>query len=545
MNRKKWNKRLQRIRQRLSRGPRGRTITVRILWAVLGVVALALVGLLLVLQYLYEPPNYYEKHDGMSGSIRLWRDLIILVVAGLGLWIAGIRSFAFQKQAEVANKQQSSDQLSRGIELLATNDRENKPAIEARVGALYALEALAHANPKEYGTPVMKIMVSYIRNNAQRTAIRSEGQDTEQEQHESVAHLGEDTKTAFAALKRLHDNILHKCGLRDPSKELSFSHADFQHLRLDEVEWISCPNLSHANLSGSNLEGADLSKANLVGAQLSRAHLLRADLSRSNFMNADLSRANFIGAKLSRARFFGAALFYAHFGGIPSLGHTGDTPPSNVDFFFAQLSGAYFKGTSLWGANFAHAQLVGVNFEDAHLFGANFDEAQLSGAIFNEATQVECASFEGSKFDSLSEDEIKLLKYNMEKFSLSSKYKSMILEEAGKCAQIPLNAAASWKIWHSGQEFFTKVAIPSLNSSAAISKILESSLENLKKKERSVFLEAFVDNLVLRSAASSSERHEQYRQAFQALWKKGIVPQEVYNKWGSIIQRLAKNTDPP
>ena len=132
-------------------------------------------------------------------NIQWLQNIFIGNGAVFGLWLAYKRSDALQKQAEAANRQAevasqqaqaasqqaqtasqqaeiagkryASEQFSSGVELLAKDNQKGNPAIGARVGGIYALEKLASADPKQYGAQVMKTLVAYIRDNAQRTAL--------------------------------------------------------------------------------------------------------------------------------------------------------------------------------------------------------------------------------------------------------------------------------------------------------------------------------------------------------------------------------------
>ena len=143
-----------------------------------------------------------------------WQIIFIGNGAIFGLWLAYIRSDALQKQAQAANQQAqvaiqqaeiaerryASEQFSKGVELLAKDNQEDNPATGARIGGIYALEKLASADPEQYGAQVMKTLVAYIRDNAQRTALpvadreNNTKKTTAPEKREEAAHLGEDIK---------------------------------------------------------------------------------------------------------------------------------------------------------------------------------------------------------------------------------------------------------------------------------------------------------------------------------------------------------------
>ena len=85
--------------------------------------------------------------------------------------MASQQAQAANQQAEIAERRYASEQFSNGVELLVRDDQKGNPATGARINGIYALEKLASADPKQYGAQVMKTLVAYIRDNAQRTAL--------------------------------------------------------------------------------------------------------------------------------------------------------------------------------------------------------------------------------------------------------------------------------------------------------------------------------------------------------------------------------------
>ena len=344
------------------------------------VIVVAVNGLYLVLTYSF-------------GNIH-WQSIFIGNGAAFGLWLAYKRSDALQKQAqadsqqaEIAGKRYASEQFSSGVELLAKDNQKGNPAIGARIGGIYALEKLAGADPKQYGAQVMKTLVAYIRDNAQRTALpvadreNSTKKTTAPEKREEAAHLGEDIKTAFAALKRLYDDqhVWDKSGI--DQQELSFAHTDFRALCLNEIEWIEGPDLSSANLTETNLIEAQLNDANLRKAQLNGANLKEAQLHDTDFRFAQLNDADLRKARLNGANLIGAQLHGTDLSSAQLHGaNLGAAQLNGADLKFAQLHDANLRDAQLHGADLIGAQLNGANLIGAQLHGANLKRAQLHGA---------------------------------------------------------------------------------------------------------------------------------------------------------------------
>ena len=77
---------------------------------------------------------------------------------------------AATKQADREHKARISNQFTQAMKGLAREDSRGKPLREERIGGLYSLESLAHDDLEGYGVRVMKTIVAYIRENAQKTA---------------------------------------------------------------------------------------------------------------------------------------------------------------------------------------------------------------------------------------------------------------------------------------------------------------------------------------------------------------------------------------
>lgn len=161
------------------------------------------------------------------------------------------------------------------------------------------------------------------------------------------------------------------------------ARAMLQSSKLDGLK-LAGRDLSEADLTGASLVGTDLRGANLSRVSLYCADLRGCDLRYARLDHADLRGANFKGANLSHANLDHADLRAA------TMLHLGDrmrfqgnthhhSPFGAVDFSFASLRGASFKGAKLDNANFTEALLEGAAFRGARLRNACFRSAVLSG----------------------------------------------------------------------------------------------------------------------------------------------------------------------
>ena len=319
------------------------------------------------------------------------------------------------------------------------------------------------------------------------------------EKRKEAAHLGEDIKTAFAALKRLYDNqqILKESGINQ--QELSFTHTDFRALCLNEIEWIRNPDLSSANLTGAylvwaQLDGADLEGAQLNGANLEFAQLNDANLKQAQLNDAYLKYAQLNSANLMYAELHGAILMYAELHGAILIGaqlhstnlmyaqlhgadlkyaelhgtnlmyaelHGADLRDAELhgaDLGYAKSHGANLMYAQLHGANLMYAQLHSADLRDAELHGANLMYTQLHGANLKRV-QTQYTSFEAVRFEGLADDDLEKLKSDLGELSLSEQKRSYIVNRAGQDAQVEVE---NWKVWHTS-EFLDKRQIDRLD----------------------------------------------------------------------------------
>ena len=253
---------------------------------------------------------------GISPGARLFRDFMVLFIAVIGIVLAIVRAIylhiqaetargqfelansQFQHQTDAATKQFNqaesrmfNEQFATAAELMA-KDIAGKPAIAARVSGIHAMGELVNADSQAFLLQTAKIMVAYIKDNAQMTATP---RLREGEIPEAPRFLGEDVKAAFAVVDSLL--VTDAKGRRSEAllpDILDFSHANFSHLDLRDRD------LSRFKWDNADLSGANLYQANLEGASLRATILHGADLSDAFLGGASLPYAQLQGAKLNR-----------------------------------------------------------------------------------------------------------------------------------------------------------------------------------------------------------------------------------------------------
>ena len=371
------------------------------------------------------------------------RTSMLVVAAWYGVFFLIWRTVLVDRQTQATDKQTEINRESHYTELFtkaveqlgAVRERqgqEPEPALEIRIGAIYALERLAKDSERDYG-PIIETLAAYIREHC-RDPKFFDDKELEHARQEWIklldthgddfiwAELNEewrkwleplrekppadrsDVAAALTVLSRREKNRNWKSSTSGNETQPDFTGANFQgatlgntieglirdgtNLRLAHLEGadLSDADLLGADLWGADLSGADLSEAYLLGATLIRANLsnttlIRANLLGTDLLEANLSNAELIGADLSCAELSGTNLSNAELSFANLLGSNLDM----ADLSGANLERAYLPNTNLWRADLSGANLRGVDlsdatFESANLLGANIDGALLAGA---------------------------------------------------------------------------------------------------------------------------------------------------------------------
>ncbi len=308
---------------------------------------------------------------------------MVILTAWVGVFFLVWRTRIADKQTQISQESHYTELFTKAVEQLGATRQNGEPAIEMRIGAIFALERLAKDSERDYG-PIIETLAAYIREHCRDPKSFDDegltGEALKQAQQEWIKSLREnppadrsDVAAALTVLSRREQNR-HWNSTGEDETQPDFTGANFQgatlwnkseglaregtNLRLALLEGA---NLMEANLSGAELMGVDLSGADLREAILSDAILIRANLSGTNLLKANLSEANLIRANLSGAELMGVDL-------------------SDVVLALVNLSGAKLMEADLSGANLrdlSDADLWGAKLSDAKL-----DDADLSGADF-------------------------------------------------------------------------------------------------------------------------------------------------------------------
>lgn len=281
--------------------------------AVLGTVAvLALVASVVTLRVAFDHAAIVLKNP--KELLDYKTDLVAKVIGGFGQVIAGLIVLGtlyvgWQKLLSDRDGLVTT-RLSAAAALLGQfSTDKNTPNVAARLGGVYALEAIAKDTPRLFW-PVVEILSGYVRSSCAleaparapaprngprivRLLRRLLAVDVQPAASQHKAKLRTDIQAALRILGRVQTPGL-PLGIEGNVIDLRFSN-------------LAGGEFWRYGLQCADLWGCDLTDARLDGAQLQRAKLQETQLVRTQFGDADLTGAFFDGADIS-----GASLEWTH-----------------------------------------------------------------------------------------------------------------------------------------------------------------------------------------------------------------------------------------
>ena len=247
---------------------------------------------------------------------------IILSIFGLFiLYFTWQRARTGDKTVQIMEQGHITDRYTRAIEQFGKLDGD-KPNIEVRLGAIYALERIARDSPRDHWT-IMEVLTAYVRQNAPAippgTAPEIPPPQTLRTDIQAILTvLGRRLinprrerpgQQLDLSLTHLPGADLGEANLQNASfREANLENAFLKNANLQGAT-LSNANLQSANLRNTRLQGASLYKARLQGAQLEKASLQRVSLDAANMQGANLDRANLQGASVWVDTLQGAHLY--------------------------------------------------------------------------------------------------------------------------------------------------------------------------------------------------------------------------------------------
>ncbi|RSL17041.1 pentapeptide repeat protein [Edaphobacter aggregans] len=240
-----------------------------------------------------------EKRLTLENELRKTLTQIVLSIFGLFiLYFTWQRARAGDKTVQIMEQGHITDRYTKAIEQLGKLDGD-KPNIEVRLGAIYALERIARDSPRDHWT-IMEVLTAYVRQNA---PAAPKGETLEKP-------LPEKPRTDIQAVLTVLGRRLVGPKRENPDQALDLSFTHLQKASFYKGNWektdFSTANLQEANLNRTSLREAFFVDANLKGAFFRNADLRNAFLLDSNLEGVDLEDAELLGAHFSGANLTGA-----------------------------------------------------------------------------------------------------------------------------------------------------------------------------------------------------------------------------------------------
>ncbi|MCE2434436.1 MAG: pentapeptide repeat-containing protein [Candidatus Latescibacteria bacterium] len=289
-----------------------------------------------------------------------------------------MQALSVETQTQINRENHYTDLFTKAVEQLGATRQDGEPALETRIGAIFALERLAKDSERDYG-PIIETLAAYIREHCRDPKAFDDkdlsGKELEQARKKWIQSLREnppadrsDVAAALTVLSRREKNR-NWASTGEDETQPDFTGANFQGATLwNKNEGLAREdmNLGLAHFEGANLGGVDLSYANLWVADLSSLDIWVTNFMGANLEGANLSGTNLLGANLSHAYLREANLW--------------DTDLGGANLSYANLSNAELSGANLRGANLSHTDLSESDLSGAELWEANLSRANLSGA---------------------------------------------------------------------------------------------------------------------------------------------------------------------
>ena len=400
-------------------------------------VAVILLGVVVFL--IYEFITVLQNQpDDLFGTVRA---ILLTIAAVIGLPFLIWRTRIADRQNQINREGHYTELFGKAAELLGTTRTEESgrvvPVIEARVGAIFALERLSKTSATDYG-PIVETLSAYVRERCGKgSSFTFAGDDPDEE----GIPVQEQSRRLREWAKALHEWIVDL--RRDPPANRADITVALTVLsrRKQGRQWTMPKDQEEIvpNLLGANLQGADLSKtmeglieglthrdlsntlleaaildgdhiensalmgltmvheltgtrvvaSSLMGVHVQHLAVKNAELL-PNLDGADLFFANMVDAKCNKARFRAARLVRANFSNaILTQAKFGVANASYAVFDGADLTEVELLNALLEGASFVGANLTGAMLQYTILYDAKLDGALLAGTDFTNARYLE------------------------------------------------------------------------------------------------------------------------------------------------------------
>lgn len=222
--------------------------------------------------------------------------LITSIAVLLSLGFTGFGLVYTARALRSTQEGQLTDRYTKAVEQLAS------PAVDVRLGAIFALQRLASDSPRDRGT-IRNLLAAFVRNRDFCPAVGALTQCTSPLADlilvRTIKPLPIDVAAALTTALRL---------TRDGDQPADISETRFPRVQFPIGSQLTGIDLSRSDLTWAGFSGANLTSVNLRAACLTRANLTDANLSNATLYQADLYRAQLGQTNLSGADLRGADL---------------------------------------------------------------------------------------------------------------------------------------------------------------------------------------------------------------------------------------------
>ncbi|WP_048126110.1 pentapeptide repeat-containing protein [Methanosarcina sp. WWM596] len=189
-----------------------------------------------------------------------------------------------QKNLKVSQEGQITERFTRAVEQLGAIDQSGNPAIEIRLGGIYALERISTESEKDYW-PIIEILTAYVRKN-------SSVENQSNENFLTTGYISMDIQ----ANESTHNEVPEVNSLSLDIEAVITVLGRSKHRYMDKES--KCLNLKNTffkwlTLKDAHFEGTNFSNAHFEGAVLKNAHFEQTDLFRVYFEHGFLIEAHF------------------------------------------------------------------------------------------------------------------------------------------------------------------------------------------------------------------------------------------------------------
>lgn len=322
-------------------------------------------------------------HSGTTEDI----NKLLLALAGLiGAPFLAWRTIIAAQNTTIARETHYTTLFSKSIEQLGATKEvktaaagsaevlsRTEPNLEVRLGAIYALERIAHDSKRDYW-PIIETLCAYVRENTE-DALAPVAHEKHAAWEARLPDIRVDVQAALTVLgRRPVERLAYEYEqARKADREEDAFRLDLRGANLQKAD------LSHGAFGRAIFDDCSIQAAKIDSTQFHRASFHNAKLS-GIFFDSEFPKCVFKGAQFSQATFIACDLAEASF--TSAKFHEAQMAHvylKNADFIDAAGS-LSFQLSDLSEANFTGARMRKWRFEQCTLTSAKFTDAEIDGS---------------------------------------------------------------------------------------------------------------------------------------------------------------------